>query len=98
MAETHGHLGSDVFYDFEEMSCGDLLIALMKAMRPLPPGLGWRYGRLILERRLTFLPGAEWLGTNYSCAPVVQSMYTISSAREELPDGKATRQYYQREK
>ena len=38
MAETHGQLGSDVFYDFEEMSCGDLLIALMKAMRPLPPG------------------------------------------------------------
>ncbi len=38
MAETHGHLESDVFYDFEEMSCGDLLIALMKAMRPLPSG------------------------------------------------------------
>jgi tRNA 2-thiouridine synthesizing protein A len=38
MTETHGHLESDVFYDFEEMSCGDLLIALMKAMRPLPPG------------------------------------------------------------
>lgn len=38
MAETHGHLESDIFYDFEEMSCGDLLIALMKAMRPLPSG------------------------------------------------------------
>jgi tRNA 2-thiouridine synthesizing protein A len=38
MAETTGHLESDVFYDFEDMSCGDLLIALMKAMRPLPPG------------------------------------------------------------
>ena len=38
MAETNGHLGSDIFHDFEEMSCGDLLIALMKAMRPLPPG------------------------------------------------------------
>ena len=38
MAETNGHLGSDVFYDFGEMSCGDLLIALLKAMRPLPPG------------------------------------------------------------
>ena len=38
MAETAGHLESDVFCDFGEMSCGDLLIALMKAMRPLPPG------------------------------------------------------------
>jgi len=38
MAETQGHLGSEVFYDFEDMSCGDLLIALMKAMRPLSPG------------------------------------------------------------
>ena len=39
MAETNGYLGSDIFYDFGEMSCGDLLIALMKAMRPLPPGV-----------------------------------------------------------
>jgi tRNA 2-thiouridine synthesizing protein A len=38
MAETHGHLESDVFYDFEALSCGDLLIALMKAMRPLASG------------------------------------------------------------
>ena len=38
MEEIQGHLGSDVFYDFEEMSCGDLLIALLKAMRPLPAG------------------------------------------------------------
>ena len=38
MEERQGHLGSDVFYDFEEMSCGDLLIALLKAMRPLPVG------------------------------------------------------------
>ena len=38
MAETNGYLGSDIFYDFGEMSCGDLLIALLKAMRPLPPG------------------------------------------------------------
>lgn len=38
MAESEGCLDSDVFYDFEEMSCGDLLIALLKAMRPLPSG------------------------------------------------------------
>ena len=38
MQESTGHLGSDVFYDFGEMSCGELLIALLKAMRPLPPG------------------------------------------------------------
>ena len=38
MGEIQGHLGSDVFHDFEEMSCGDLLIALLKAMRPLPAG------------------------------------------------------------
>ena len=38
MQESTGHLENDVFYDFEEMSCGDLLIALMKVMRPLPPG------------------------------------------------------------
>ena len=38
MGELQGHLGSDVFYDFEEMSCGDLLMALLKAMRPLPAG------------------------------------------------------------
>lgn len=38
MPEPTGHLGSDVFYDFEDMSCGELLIALLKAMRPLPVG------------------------------------------------------------
>jgi tRNA 2-thiouridine synthesizing protein A len=38
MGETQGQLGSEVFYDFGEMSCGDLLIALLKAMRPLPGG------------------------------------------------------------
>ena len=38
MQESTGHLGSDVFYDFGEMSCGDLLIAPLKAMHPLPPG------------------------------------------------------------
>ena len=38
MGDIQGHLGSGVFYDFEEMSCGDLLIALLKAMRPLPAG------------------------------------------------------------
>jgi len=38
MGETQGPLGSDVFYDLEEMSCGDLLIALLQAMRPLPAG------------------------------------------------------------
>jgi tRNA 2-thiouridine synthesizing protein A len=38
MVEPTGQLGSDIFYDFGEMSCGDLLIALMKAMRPLASG------------------------------------------------------------
>jgi tRNA 2-thiouridine synthesizing protein A len=38
MGEIQGQLDSDVFYDFGAMSCGDLLIALLKAMRPLPGG------------------------------------------------------------
>jgi hypothetical protein len=38
MGEIQGQLDSEVFYDFGEMSCGDLLIALLKAMRPLPGG------------------------------------------------------------
>jgi tRNA 2-thiouridine synthesizing protein A len=33
-----GYLGSEIFYDFGEMSCGELLMALLKAMRPLPAG------------------------------------------------------------
>ena len=38
MHESNGYLGSDVCYDFGDMSCGDLLIALLQAMRPLPAG------------------------------------------------------------
>jgi tRNA 2-thiouridine synthesizing protein A len=38
MGEIQGQLDSEVFCDFGEMSCGDLLIALLKAMRPLPEG------------------------------------------------------------
>lgn len=38
MEEVRGHLDSEVFYDFGDMSCGDLLMALLKALRPLPPG------------------------------------------------------------
>jgi len=38
MAEAPRYLGGEVFYDFGDMSCGDLLIALLKALRPLPLG------------------------------------------------------------
>ncbi|MGE3541989.1 MAG: sulfurtransferase TusA family protein [Candidatus Tectimicrobiota bacterium] len=38
MHEAHGCLGSELFYDFGDTSCGDLLIALLKAMRPLATG------------------------------------------------------------
>lgn len=38
MTEPMAQLGSDIFYDFGEMSCGELLMALMKAMRPLASG------------------------------------------------------------
>ena len=38
MEDRQGHLGSEVCYDFGDMSCGDLLIVLLKAMRPLLAG------------------------------------------------------------
>lgn len=38
MDESQGHLGGEVFYDFGDMSCGELLIAMLKALRPLSPG------------------------------------------------------------
>jgi tRNA 2-thiouridine synthesizing protein A len=31
-------LGHDIFHDFGELSCGDLTMALLKAIRPLAPG------------------------------------------------------------
>ena len=38
MEVIKGCLGSAVCYDFGEMSCGELLMALLQAMRPLPTG------------------------------------------------------------
>lgn len=38
MQASRAQLGSDVFYDFGTMSCGELLMALLQAMRPLPVG------------------------------------------------------------
>lgn len=38
MEKSQGHLGGEVCYDFGEMSCGELLIELLKALRPIAPG------------------------------------------------------------
>ena len=38
MEVIKGCLGSTVCYDFGEMSCGELLMVLLQAMRPLPTG------------------------------------------------------------
>jgi tRNA 2-thiouridine synthesizing protein A len=37
-AQVQGALGHERFYDFAELSCGDLTMALLKAVRPLSPG------------------------------------------------------------
>lgn len=37
-AKPETNLKADAFRDTEEMGCGSLMIALMKAMRPLQPG------------------------------------------------------------
>jgi tRNA 2-thiouridine synthesizing protein A len=31
-------LGHEIFHDLGELSCGDLIMALLKAIRPLSPG------------------------------------------------------------
>ena len=80
MEEIQGHLGSDVFYDFEEMSCGDLLIALLKAMRPLPAGT------LVEVRALD--PGAP-IDIPAWCTPVVRRIHITSYGRESNTHGKA---------
>ena len=36
--EAKSALGHEIFHDFGELSCGDLIMALLKAIRPLPPG------------------------------------------------------------
>jgi tRNA 2-thiouridine synthesizing protein A len=38
MDAAQRYLGGELFNDFGDMSCGDLMIALLKALRPLPPG------------------------------------------------------------
>ena len=35
-APVQSALGHERFYDFDELSCGDLTMALLKAIRPLP--------------------------------------------------------------
>ena len=35
MAQQQGYLGGEVFYDFGDMSCGELLMALLKFLQPL---------------------------------------------------------------
>lgn len=37
-AQVQSALGHELFYDFGELSCGDLTMALLKAFRPLPTG------------------------------------------------------------
>ena len=35
--QTQAYPKRDLFCDLEELACGDLVMALMKALRPLPP-------------------------------------------------------------
>ncbi len=37
MADTETNLASDAYADLEELGCGDLVLALAKAIRPLQP-------------------------------------------------------------
>ena len=86
MAETHGHLESDVFYDFEAMSCGDLLIALMKAMRPLPSGSRVEVRALDPGVAAAVRVGADPKALDEADAVVAQgSDETIASIRARVP-------------
>ena len=98
MEESKAHLGSEVFYDFGEMSCGELLMALLKAMRPLPAGT------LVEVRSLD--PAAP-IDIPARCIMVGHALLVRARGPDNTyylirkgghPHGKATREHHQREK